>query len=64
MKFVIVDFGLFVSELVLVVWVFVFIFCGGDKCGGVNGVCLVLMLQCDWDVNVAVVCVLFVLEKI
>lgn len=44
MKFVIVDFGLFVSELVLVVWVFVFIFCGGDKCGGVNGVCLVLML--------------------
>lgn len=43
MKFAIADFGLFVSELVSVVWVFVFIFRGGDKRGGVNGARLVLM---------------------
>lgn len=62
LKVVIVVFGFFISEMVLVVWVFVFIFCGGDKCGGVNGVCLVLVFQCDWEVNVVVVCVLLVLE--
>lgn len=64
LKSVIVGVGLLVSELVLVVWVFVFIFCGGDKCGGVNGVCLVLVLQIDWLVNVIVSWVLLILQVI
>lgn len=58
--------GLSVFELVVIVWVLVFIFCGLDKCGGVNGVCICLVLQKDWVVNQLqqLVKVLVVLEKI
>lgn len=35
--------GFVLQKFILIVWVFVFIFCGSDKCGGVNGVCICLV---------------------
>lgn len=46
------------------VWDSVWIYCGFDLCGGVNGVCICLVLQKDWEGNefVCFVKVLVVLE--
>lgn len=42
-KVVIVLSGLLIFDFVVIVWDSVWIFCGFDLCGGVNGVCICLV---------------------
>lgn len=44
LKVKIVDFGLSIGEMVVIVWDSVCMFCGLDLWGGVNGVCICLVL--------------------